>query len=86
MTYTPPPTPPPPPPPVAQPAGKDNTNLFGWIGIIGGLCCGLIGIVFGVLSIMQAKKWGNSPVLGYIALAVALVNIVAGAIWNVNRS
>ncbi len=69
-----------------MPAGKDNTNLFGWIGIIGGLCCGLIGIIFGTLSILQAKKWGNSPVLGYIAIAVALVNIVAGAIWNANRT
>lgn len=83
MTYTPPPDAT--PAPAARPAGKDNTNLFGWIGIIGGLCCGLIGIIFGALSIMQAKKWGSSPVLGYIAIAVAIVNLITGAIWNANR-
>ncbi len=86
MTYEPPLTPPPTPPPAVQPAGKDNTQLFGWIGIIGGLCCGLIGIIFGVLSILQARKWGNSPVLGYIAIAVAILNIIGTAIWNVSRT
>jgi len=76
MTYT------PPPPPMAQPVqpvGKDNTKLFGWIGIIGGLCCGLVGLIFGILSIMQAKKWGNSPVLGWIAIVIAVI----GWIWNI---
>ena len=62
-----------------QPVGKDNTKLFGWIGIIGGLCCGLVGLIFGILSIMQAKKWGNSPVLGWIAIVIAVI----GWIWNI---
>ena len=81
MTYT-------PPPPVAQPAqpaGKDNTTLFGWIGIIGGLCCGILGLIFGALSIAQAKKWGQSPVLGYIGIVIGLLNIVGGIVYNLNR-
>lgn len=69
----------------AQPAGKDNSQLFGWIGIIGGLCCGIIGLVFGVLSIMQAKKWGSSPILGYVAIGIAVLNFIGGAIYNANR-
>jgi hypothetical protein len=82
MTYT------PPPPPMAQPVqpvGKDNTGLFGWIGIIGGLCCGLLGLIFGILSISQAKKWGKSPVLGWIAVVIGVLNIIGGIVWNVNR-
>jgi hypothetical protein len=70
---------------MAQPAGRDNTTLFGWVGIIGGICCAIIGIVFGALSIWQARKYNNSPMLGYIALAISLVNIIAGAIWSANR-
>jgi hypothetical protein len=86
MTYTPPPpATPPQPPPMAQPAGKDNTQLFGWIGIIGGICCAIIGIVFGILSIMQAKKFNNSPVLGYVALGVSALNIIGGIIYNASR-
>lgn len=81
MTYT----PPPPMAQPAQPAGKDNTQLFGWIGIIGGLCCGLLAFIFGALSIMQAKKNGNSPMLGYIAIGIGVLNIIGGFIYNSNR-
>jgi hypothetical protein len=82
MTYT------PPPPSMAQPVqpvGKDNTKLFGWIGIIGGLCCGIIGLIFGILSIAQAKKWGNTQALGWIAIVIGVLNIIGGFVWNVNR-
>ncbi len=70
---------------MAQPAGKDNTTLFGWIGIIGGLCCGLLGLIFGGLSIAQAKKWGQSPVLGYIGIAIGILNIIGGIVYQVQR-
>jgi len=70
---------------MAQPAGRDNTQLFGWIGIIGGICCAIIGIIFGILSIMQARKFNRSPVLGYVALAISALNIIGGIIWNANR-
>lgn len=72
-------------PPAAQPAGNDKTTLFGWIGIIGGICCAIIGIVFGILSIMQARKYHNSPVLGYVALVISVLNIIAGIVWNGRR-
>jgi hypothetical protein len=70
---------------MAQPAGRDNTTLFGWIGIIGGLCCGILGLIFGGLSIMQAKRWGQSPVLGWIAIVIGVLNIVGGVVYQVSR-
>jgi hypothetical protein len=79
-------TPPPAPPPSAMPAGaspqpRDRTELWGWLGIIIGLiCCGVLGVVFGVLSLRDAGRFGKDKTLGYIAVAAGLVNIIAGAI------
>jgi hypothetical protein len=92
MTYNPPPPPPEvpggayspggpyqPPQPIA-PGGTDRSTLFGWIGIVTGICCcGLLGIIFGWLSIQDAKKWGKSPTLGWVALIIGVV----GVIWNI---
>lgn len=74
-------------PPPAAPAGRDRTELWGWLGIvIGFCCCGILGIVFGVLSIQDAKRYGKSPVLGWVAIGVSALNIVisgiAGATGN----
>lgn len=69
------PYPPPPPPPAAP--GNDRTTLWGVLGIVLGLiCCGILGIVFGWLSIRDARRYGNSPVLGYVAIVLGVVNIV----------
>ncbi|MFB9237363.1 DUF4190 domain-containing protein [Plantactinospora siamensis] len=69
------------PPPQSTPAGNDRTTLWGVLGIVLGLiCCGLLGIVFGWLSIRDAKKFGKSPVLGYVAIALGVVNIVVSGI------
>ncbi|MFG1775409.1 DUF4190 domain-containing protein [Micromonospora sp. NPDC049051] len=75
------PYPPPPPPPAA--AGSDRTVLWGVLGIILGLlCCGILGIVFGYLSIRDAKRFGQSPVLGYLAIAFGVLNIIgSGILW-----
>jgi ABC-type uncharacterized transport system permease subunit len=77
----------PPPPPqwegrsAAMP-GRDNTTLYGVLGIVLGLCfCGLFGVLFGVLSIRAAKQHFNSPVLGYIAIALGVVNLVVNSIF-----
>jgi hypothetical protein len=60
-------------------AGNDKTTLFGVLGIIIGLvCCGPAGIVLGVLSINQAKQYGSSPTLGWVAIVVSAI----GIIWN----
>ncbi|SCL19445.1 hypothetical protein GA0070616_1744 [Micromonospora nigra] len=71
--------PPPPPPPAA--AGRDRTVLWGVLGIVTGLlCCGVLGIVFGYLSIRDAKRFGQSPLLGYLAVAFGVLNIVGSLI------
>lgn len=78
------------PPQYQQPAavpGNDRTTLFGWLGIVIGLCCcGILGIVFGILSINSAKRHNNSPTLGYIAIAVSVLNIVVGIILRLTDS
>ncbi|PZG16872.1 hypothetical protein C1I95_16630 [Micromonospora craterilacus] len=71
------PYPPPPPPP----AGRDRTTLWGVLGIVTGLlCCGILGIVFGWLSVRDAKRYAKSPVLGYLAIAFGVLNIVVSLI------
>ncbi|WP_320066431.1 DUF4190 domain-containing protein [Micromonospora sp. RTGN7] len=68
----------PPPPPAG---GRDRTTLWGVLGIVLGLiCCGILGIVFGYLSIRDAKRYGQSPVLGYVAIALGVINIIGSAI------
>ncbi|HEY2947747.1 MAG TPA: hypothetical protein VGJ53_05010 [Micromonosporaceae bacterium] len=68
------------PPPAAAPA-NDRTNLWGWLGIvIGLLCCGILGIIFGVLSLQEARKHGKPQTLGWIAIAVSALNIIAGGV------
>jgi hypothetical protein len=67
------------PPPAAQPA-NDKTTLWGVLGIVIGLiCCWPLGIVFGVLSMQEAKKAGKPPTLAYIAFAGSAL----GLIWNI---
>ena len=79
----PPPSPGGPPPyqPPYQPAGaaggNDRTTLWGVLGIIVGLiCCGILGIVFGVLSIRDAKRYGRSQALGWVAIVLSAINII----------
>lgn len=70
------------PPPAA--AGKDRTTLWGVLGIVVGLlCCGFLGILFGYLSVRDAKRYGGSPVLGYVAIGLSVLNIVVGAVLRV---
>jgi hypothetical protein len=69
------------------PAKKDRTELFGWIGIVVGfICCPIVGLILGALSIRDAKASGKSPVLGYIAIAASLVSAIVGGIWALNRN
>jgi hypothetical protein len=63
---------------------RDRTELWGWLGIvIGLLCCGVLGIVFGVLSLQEAKKHGKSPLLGWLAIAAGALNLILGGIFSV---
>ncbi|NUR72696.1 MAG: DUF4190 domain-containing protein [Hamadaea sp.] len=78
--------PPPPPMPVA-PAKPDRTNLYGILGIvIGFICCPIIGIVLGILSIREAKAHGKSSVLGIVAIVLSVVAAVVGGIYSVSRN
>ena len=69
-------------PPAAAPAGNDKTTLWGVLGIVIGLiCCAPAGIVFGVLSMNEAKKVGKPTTLGIIAIAVSVLYIVVGIVY-----
>ncbi|MEV0268536.1 hypothetical protein AB0H43_07145 [Hamadaea sp. NPDC050747] len=70
----------------AAPAGKDNTTLFGVLGIVIGLiCCGPIGLVFAILSHIQANKHGNKPTLAIIGYVCVALGIIWNIIYAVNR-
>jgi hypothetical protein len=107
------PTPPPeptapyaggPPPGYAYPAApaapqRNNTQLFGILGIVlAVVCCPLLGILFGWLSMNEAKKTGSDDTLGKvgfwlgiaitaIGLVTTIIAICAGGIsgWNDNN-
>ncbi len=68
-------------PPAAP--GNDKVTLWGVLGIVFALCCAPLGIVFAVLSLLEAKKVGKQPTLAYIgfglAALVVLGNIVVAA-------
>lgn len=85
MSY-PPPTPPPPGFPPAggagAAAGNDKSQLLGIIGIVAAICCPLAGIVLGVISLMQANKYGSNKMWGIIAIVLAVVVGVLGTIVN----
>ncbi|MFY1635996.1 hypothetical protein ACN27F_22425 [Solwaraspora sp. WMMB335] len=70
-------------PPPAAPAGSDRSTLWGVLGIVVGLlCCGILGIVFGALSIRDANRFGKSTVLGWVAIVLSVLNIIGGAsLW-----
>jgi amino acid transporter len=70
-------------PPAATPAGNDKTTLWGVLGIvIGLLCCPIVGVVFGVLSINEAKKAGKPNTLGIVAIVASVVGIVLALFIN----
>jgi hypothetical protein len=75
--------PPPPPPPEAT--GTDRTTLFGILGIVLDFCCWPAGVVFAILSVVQARKHGSSPVLGYIGIGLVVVGIIIDIIYFSRR-
>ena len=77
----------PPGPPAPAAAGNDKTTLWGVLGIvIGLLCCSPAGIVFGILSINEAKKAGKPQTLGIVAVVLSALSLVVGIILGVTGS
>ncbi|HEX6682066.1 MAG TPA: hypothetical protein VF062_04700 [Candidatus Limnocylindrales bacterium] len=77
----PPPAQPPPVQPYGQPAPRDNTQLFGILGIVlAVICCGPLGILFGYLSIREAKKHGKDQTLGKVGFWLGIVLTALGLI------
>ncbi|HEX6872834.1 MAG TPA: hypothetical protein VF163_17190 [Micromonosporaceae bacterium] len=60
----------------APAAANDKTTLWGVLGIIGAFCCWPLGLVFSILCLMEAKKYGKSPTLAYVAFAVLALGLV----------
>lgn len=70
-------------PPPAAPAERDNVALYGVIGIVTAfLCCPPLGILFGWLSISEARKFGKDEVIGKIAfwggIIVTALSVLGG--------
>ena len=75
---------------------RNNTQLYGILGIVFAVvCCPLLGILFGWMSMNEAKKTGSDDTLGKvgfwlgiaftaIGLVSAIIAICAGGIsgWN----
>jgi len=63
-----------------QPAANDKVTLYGILGIVGAFCCPVVGIVFGILGLMEARKFGKPPTLAIIALVISGLNIIGSTI------
>lgn len=77
--------------PAAQPAASDKVTLWGVLGIVFGVCCWPLGIVFSVLGLQEAKKVGKPPTLAYIGFGLAavfavlsIINALTGAFYSFN--
>jgi len=44
--------------------------------VIGFFCCPIVGIIFGYLSIQDARRFGKPATLGWIAIGLSVLSIV----------
>jgi hypothetical protein len=63
---------------MTAPAGNDKTTLYGVLGIVFAICCPLVGVIFAILSMLEAKKAGKGPTLAYVGFVLAALNIIGG--------
>jgi hypothetical protein len=63
------------------PAATDRTTLWGVLGIIGAFCCWPLGLLFGILCYMEARKFGKPPTLAYITFAILVVGLIANIVF-----
>jgi hypothetical protein len=57
-------------------ASNDRTTLWGVLGIVGAFCCWPLGLVFAILCLNEAKKYGKPPTLAYVAFGVLALGLV----------
>jgi len=62
------------PPPAA--AANDKTTLWGVLGIIGAVCCWPLGVVFAILSLLEARKYGKQPTLAYVTFGILALFLI----------
>lgn len=76
-----------PPPPVGGPVaagGTDRSQLLGIIGIVVGfLCCPIAGVVLGVISIIQANKYGSNKLWGILAIVASVLGTVISLVFTI---
>jgi hypothetical protein len=63
------------------PAATDRTTLWGVLGIIGAFCCWPLGLLFGILCYLEARKFGKPPTLAYITFAILVVGLIANIVF-----
>jgi len=62
-------------------AANDRTTLWGVLGIIGAFCCWPLGLLFGILCFMEARKFGKPPTLAYITFAILVLGLIANVVF-----
>jgi ABC-type Fe3+ transport system permease subunit len=70
---------------MAQPGDRDNTTLYGVLGIvIAVVCCAPLGILFGYLSMQEARKHGKDQTLGkvgfWLGIALTALAVIAAVL------
>jgi len=57
--------------------------LWGVAGVDTGLIgCGILGVLFGILSLRDARRFGRSQLIGWAAIVLSVVNIVVSLTLN----
>ena len=63
---------------------KDDTTLFGILALIFSLIP-IVGVVFAIASIRQAKKHHREPIIGWVAILISLYIGVTIGIYTYNN-
>jgi hypothetical protein len=72
------------PTPPAAPAERDKATIYGVIGIVTAfLCCPPLGILFGWLSISEARKVGKDEVIGTVAFWAGIAMTALGVLGGI---
>ena len=57
-------------------------TLWGVLGIVFAICCWPLGIVFGVLGLLEARKVGKPPTLAYVAFGIIVLASSSTSSWR----